>query len=174
MFSNLFLSVAAVLLFGTGAAFAAPESDAAGDPPVQRESPMDDLDTDKDGAISSEESAARANKKFDEIDADKDGSVTMEEMDTYRATEKSKHEERRAGRAAEMRKKHQEKVDPDGDGKITRDEFVQNAAERHVKNDTDGDGKVTRDEFKERFEGRREGRGEGRGERRSRETPQAE
>lgn len=158
MFTNLILPLAAVLLLGTGTAFA--ETDDKSGARAGHENPMAEFDADKDGAISNEESAAKAAKKFDEIDANKDGSVSLDEMDKYREAEKAKHEAKRAERAAEMKKKHQEKVDPDGDGKITKEEFMKGAAERHSKMDGNGDGKVTKEEMKEKFGEHRKGRGE--------------
>ena len=159
MFSNLILPLAAVMLFGVGTAFAEPGAEGAAEAPPY-EGHMNDTDADKDGAVSDEESAARAGKKFDEIDTDKDGTVSTDEMDQYREAEKAKREAARASREAEMKKKYHEKVDPDGDGKITRDEFIKNAADRHEKMDANSDGKVTKDEIKRP-----------RGERRSHEGP---
>lgn len=46
-------------------------------------------DTDKDGSISKEESAANAAKRFEEMDANKDGKVTKDEV-------KAHHEAKRA------------------------------------------------------------------------------
>lgn len=146
MFANFLLSAAAVLLMGTGVAFAA----GPGDDKPAYEKPMADIDTDKDGSVSTAESEAHAAKKFEEFDADKDGSVSLDEMEKFHATEKAKREAARAEREAEMKKKYQAKVDPDGDGKISKDEFLKNAKERHAKMDANGDGTVTKEEAKER------------------------
>ena len=164
MFTNLIMPLAAVLLLGTGTAFAESSDKPSADRP-SHESPIADIDTDKDGAVSTEESSAHAAKKFDEIDTDKDGFASMEEMSKYRSAE-------RAARAHEAKSKYQKKVDPDGDGKITRDEFMKNAAERHSKNDTNADGKVTKEEVKARFDGHRKG-GEGPSEHRGEMKPSA-
>lgn len=148
MFSNLILPLAAVLLFGAGTAFAEPGTEKAAEAPPHES-------TEKEGGVSGEESAARAGKKFDEIDADKDGAVSTVEMDKYREAEKAKREAARATREPEMKKKYHEKIDPDGDGKITRDEFIKNANERHTGMDGDGNGTVSREEFHEGRKARR-------------------
>ncbi len=127
------LPLAAALLLGTGVAHA--------EPMKGHGKFMAAIDTDKDGVISAEESAAHAAQKFDEIDTDKDGVVSLDELEKHRAAEKAQHEERRAKRAEEMKKKHLEKIDPDGDGKITKDEFLKNAAERHERMEKRAKGK---------------------------------
>jgi hypothetical protein len=49
------------------------------------ENVWDEMDTNKDGAISKEESAAFGAKKFDERDINHDGKVTREEWDGFHA-----------------------------------------------------------------------------------------
>jgi len=49
------------------------------------ENVWDEMDTNKDGAISKEESAAFGAKKFDERDTNHDGKVTKEEWDGFLA-----------------------------------------------------------------------------------------
>ncbi len=143
---SLVLPLAAVLLLGTGVAFAEPSSAPADNKGAGHERPLAEMDADKDGAISADESAAQATKKFDEIDKDKDGSVSLDELDKYRDAEKAKREAEMKKREGEMKQKYRAKVDPDGDGKITKDEFLKSAAERQKKMDVDGDGKVTKEE----------------------------
>lgn len=159
MFSNLLLSAAAVLLVGTGAAFAETKAP-SGDGKAPHEKFMSEIDTDKDGSVSAAKSDAQAAKKFEEFDANKDGSVSLDEMDKHHEAEKAKREAARAEREAEMKKKYQSKVDPDGDGKITKEEFLKNAKERHAKMDANGDGKVTKDEMK-KGHGKRGPKGDG-------------
>lgn len=147
---SLVLPLAAALLLSTGVAFAEPSSAPADDKGAAHERPMAEMDTDKDGAISADESAAQAAKKFNEIDQDKDGTVSVDELEKYREAERTKREAEMKKREAEMKKKYREKVDPDGDGKITKEEFMKSAAERQKKLDTNGDGKITKEEVAER------------------------
>lgn len=156
MFTNMILPLAAVLLLGTGAAFA--ESGEKPDERPARAPYMDPYDTDKDGQISAEEAAAKAEKKFGEIDADKDGKISLDEMDKYREAEKLEREAKRAEREEAMKKKYREKIDPDGDGHVTKEEFLKNASERHTKMDADGDGKVSKGDLAKKMREHREGK----------------
>lgn len=160
MFVNLVLPLAAVLLLGTGVAFAEPTSAPADDKESGHERPLAEMDADKDGAVSAEEAEARATQKFEEIDTDKDGSVSLDEMDKYREAEKAKREAEMKKHEDQMKQKYRAKVDPDGDGKITKEEFVKSAAEHQKKMDVNGDGKVTKEEAMERRNNRHEARKE--------------
>lgn len=178
MFSNLVLPLAAVLLLGSGLAVSEARAEGKGARPEIKA--LADVDADKDGAISAEESAAMASKKFDEIDKNKDGSVGVDELEKYREAEKAQRMEERKKREAEMKKMYREKVDPDGDGKITREEFMKSAAERQKAEDLNGDGKITKEEIVERYKNRSEARKEkvnarkGEGRAAPKEAPQGE
>lgn len=168
MITKFTLLATAALLMGSGVVFAQESEEKAPPPEAQARHAemMKEIDTDGDGAVSSAESAARAEKMFEEIDTDKDGAVTPEEMQAHHKADKERH-------MMEKRKRMMEKSDPDGDGKISKDEFLKNAAERNARLDSDGDGKVTKDEAKaarkekgEKMKALREKRdGEGRRER---------
>lgn len=102
---------------------------------------FEELDTNRDGAVSREEMQARMQARFDEVDADGDGKITREEMSA-----------RMEARAAERRERFLDKMferqDADADGALTIEEMRGDRADRmFAKVDQDGDGAVSREEF---------------------------
>jgi hypothetical protein len=101
------------------------------------------LDTDGDGAVSAEEAAAAAERRFAVFDVDDDGVLTIEEFATFRMQPPpwadpdriAAMQARRAARLAEL--------DADADGQVTKAEFMQAAEAHHAAADSDGDGRVT-------------------------------
>ncbi len=151
---------------------AAPE----GKPVVKRRPMLENMDRDQDGFVDAAEADEFTSDQFDQIDNNKDGFITAEEMDTYHHSRRGIWEKERKGdvegapqmppevearlkaRAAAHNKERFSSVDPDGDGKVTKEEFLKHAQERHKKMDLDGDGKVSREELKKLHEDRKEKR----------------
>jgi len=94
------------------------------------------LDANKDGKLTKDELPEKAAERVMKADADGDGAVTKEELEAARA--------RMGGQIAD---KLFERFDANKDGKLTKDEVPEKAAERVMKADADGDGAVTKDEL---------------------------
>lgn len=108
-------------------------------------------DTNGDGAISEAEAAAQRAARFDEMDANGDGVLTAEEAQAHR-------EAKRAERAGQML---QGRFDANGDGQVSRDEFLSPEDPMFARADANGDGLVTKDEIKSMVGQRRGKRGQG-------------
>lgn len=102
-------------------------------------------DTNGDGVVSAEEIAAAREARFDKMDVDGDGYLT----EADREAAKAKHEAKRADRMEKRRAKreeHRAEIDTDGDGKISREEFMAAESGRLAQMDADGDGNITKEE----------------------------
>jgi Ca2+-binding EF-hand superfamily protein len=97
-------------------------------------------DTNGDGMISRAEAAAlpRLAEKFDQIDANHDNQLSRDELRAYHQVQFAKA----VG-------------DTDGDGKVSRAEFMAKAAERFDRLDANKDGFVTPDEMRAARKGHR-------------------
>lgn len=115
---------------------------------------LEDLDINNDGQITKAEIDAKEDAVFAEIDTNRDGFASAEEM--------TAHHERKKEEMRKMmeKRKHQkmvEKLDADGDGKISKAEFTSRPNPMFDKVDTNGDGIVDADEMakaKERMKDR--------------------
>jgi Ca2+-binding EF-hand superfamily protein len=94
-------------------------------------------DTDGNGMLSRQEAAAlpRIAERFNAIDANGDNQITFEELRAYHQAQRGKHA---GGKSA----------DANGDGKVSRDEFLARAAARFDSLDANKDGVLTADEMK--------------------------
>jgi Ca2+-binding EF-hand superfamily protein len=99
------------------------------------------LDANHDGVVTLNEYVAAAIAKFKELDAAGNGRVTPEEI----ANSPRAHE--RAERVAEHIAKH---LDQNGDGLVSKDEFLAAARQRFARMDKNGDGFITADEIGQR------------------------
>ncbi len=118
-----------------------------------------EFDVDGNGELSDSEKAAIKKMRFDEADADKSGGVTLEELTAY-------NQSRMDQRKEEMAARHFNRIDKDGDGVASLEEFdnatrkmskhkdkrkgerphkgqKQMRAEMLEKFDADGDGKLS-------------------------------
>ncbi len=99
------------------------------------------MDSNGDGAITSAEHAAGAQKMFTKMDSNKDGSVTAAEMEAQWAAQKGKD-----GKTDGMKMSAADKIkeiDTDGDGRISAAEHAAGSQKMFGKMDADGDGKIT-------------------------------
>jgi Ca2+-binding EF-hand superfamily protein len=105
------------------------------------------VDSNRDGLVSADESAAWHEGVFAAFDSDDDEMVTREEYlaghmgPGYGAGP-------RAAQTAPRKEARFKEMDKNGDGKLTLDEFLGYAAARFKLADADGDGKVTVWEFR--------------------------
>jgi hypothetical protein len=111
-------------------------------------------DTNSDGKLSIDELVKQASVRFDKADSDGDGEISLEEM-----TEsiRRQRDEKRARRMLE-------RMDFNGDGKVTKDEMDNRARKRFALMDRNDDGFVEKSELRSGRKGMRSGR---KGERRN-------
>lgn len=171
---KLTLTLSAAALAIGGVAYAAPGG-AGGfdrDAPVTRaqaetraNAMFDRMDVNKDGKLDSADREARKGQRFDRMDANKDGSISREEFLAKR--------ERPAGTQAKPEgrdgkhwgKRHHrggghgfmmKQADTNGDGAISKAEFVAAHLARFDASDANKDGTVTKEERRAAFEAKRE------------------
>lgn len=128
-----------------GTAIAAPPHDAR-------------ADLDKDGQVTKAEISSQIDLRFRAIDANANGQLDQAEMQAAREQHRAKRAERRAANGADMagkrkgehkgeqRADRRGKIDANGDGIVSRDEFGARALQRFERADANGDGVVTQDE----------------------------
>jgi Ca2+-binding EF-hand superfamily protein len=126
---------------------------------------FDDVDADGDGKITAAEMKAHADARFAEADTDKDGFLNAAEMQAHMLAQASVRMQERSARMIE-------RMDADGDGKISAAEMQAGPRrgdrfERMLSRlDKDEDGAISRaemDEAQERWSERRDGHGRGHG-----------
>ncbi len=136
---------------------------------------FDRLDANKDGKLTKDELPERAAERIMQADADGDGEVTKEELEAAREKMGGRRggqgqggpNQAGRGQGGPQAGAFFERLDANKDGKLTKDELPERAAERIMQADADGDGAVTKAEFavaREKMGGQRgEGQGEGGG-----------
>ena len=111
------------------------------------------LDQDGDGVVTSDEVPDGQKERFDRIlsrgDQDRDGRLTREEFMASLEGAQSRQGQGRGGRAGRNFDPGRmfERMDTNGDGKITRDELPEQAPPMFERMDSDGDGAITREEI---------------------------
>lgn len=131
------------------------------------------MDRNEDGKVTLSETQSHAAARFDSMDLNMDGFLTKEELEEAHQARKQKMQEKRADKSekpnkegrpeltdeqkAEHHKKRSqrkekmfERSDKDGDGKISREEFLAQGSQHFSKMDTNGDGVVTKEELGEK------------------------
>lgn len=129
---------------------------------------MQDADANKDGVLTREEVSAAKKARFATLDANGDGAISMDEMkvqhDEMMAKREAKMSEKMPkkmkermsekmagmkGKKQSMMSEHFAKMDKNGDGTLTFDEFG-HAGEKDMfaRMDSNGDGRITEDERK--------------------------
>jgi hypothetical protein len=123
--------------------------------------PFEDIDADADGKITTEEMQAHATLRFEEADADKDGLLDAAEMQAQMLA-------RATARMTERSARMIERMDRDGDGKLSAEEMRAGPREGDrfarmlSRLDKDEDGALSREEFEAAREMRSaHGRGDG-------------
>lgn len=97
------------------------------------------LDTNKDGVITRQEAEAVRAERFKKADADNNGTVTAAEIDKV-------VENRLQRMKVRLRYKMLSRLDKNGDGEISQQEFSKKSMRLFDMADTNGDDKVTRQE----------------------------
>ena len=96
------------------------------------------LDANRDGVVTLNEYLAAATSKFKELDVAGNGRVTAEEMaNSPLAHKRAEHVAERIAR----------RLDTNGDGRVSKDEFLATAKARFAKLDKNGDGFLSADEI---------------------------
>ncbi len=101
---------------------------------------LEKFDANNDGKVSKEEFKGYMEKRFQRMDVDKDDTVSMDELAQYRRQQENKGKKSKLAR-----------LDTDGDGSISKEEFIASRIKqienRFLKLDKNKDGKLTTDEF---------------------------
>jgi len=100
---------------------------------------FDKLDANHDGVVSKDEFLASASAKFAQFDTAGDGKVTAAEIESAPKTQE---------RAVRIADRFVKKMDANGDGVVTQDEFVAAAKARFARLDKNADGYLDADETK--------------------------
>ncbi|HEY2736238.1 MAG TPA: EF-hand domain-containing protein [Polyangiales bacterium] len=160
--ANLLILVTALAMGPSALAFAHGDHHAGFGPGM-----FDQIDTNSDGKITSDELHADVQRRFAENDLDKNGQVTEAEVEQHIAGKIEDHQEKMA--------EHLKSADKNGDGKWTKDELPRMPDAMFKKLDTNSDGALTqaeldagrenmkshRDEFVEHFFKRIDANGDG-------------
>lgn len=138
------------------------------------------MDVTGDGVLDAQDREAHARERFNAADANGDGSLTFAETQAAHEARRAERQERRAERGGERAQRGERgarmgrrgghgggermmrMADTDGDGSISRTEFITAAMARFDRADANNDGTVTAEE---RHAQRAERRGQMRGER---------
>ena len=116
---------------------------------------FDRFDADGDGRVTEAEVQAWRGSFFDIADGDLDGYVTRAELDALRDAARERVGDgagrgfgpRRRGGGGMARRDPIERHDADGDGRLTRAEFVEAPFQALERFDANGDGALSRDEL---------------------------
>lgn len=179
---TLTLSAAALAFTGVvgGVAYAAPGAGGPGgfdrDAPVTRaqaetraNAMFDRMDFNKDGKLDQADREARKAARFDKMDANKDGSISRDEFTAKRERParpdgaqagkpdgERKHWGKRGGKRHHGGHMMMKKADTNGDGAVSKAEFVAAHLARFDASDANKDGTVTKEERRAAFEAKRE------------------
>lgn len=111
-------------------------------------------DRNGDGFVSKDEFAAGRTTLFSKLDANADGSIDQTEIEKAREAWRQRMNKPAQTEAdAEGKKKHRgflQRIDADGDGKITSAEFAAAGDKMFAKLDDNSDGKIANDELPKR------------------------
>lgn len=134
--SSLLVAIGFASVIGSGLASAMNHGGGGECPSHKGGMPIEEIDTNKDGALSAAEISTFHKKHFDDADANKDGSLDANEF-------KLMHEK-------EMARRHEAKfkaMDADGNGKLSSDELGKKRGMGITRCDTDKNGDVSKAEL---------------------------
>jgi len=101
---------------------------------------LEKFDVNKDGKVSKEEFKSYMGKRFQRMDVDKDDVITIDELGQYERGQQNKSKKSKLAR-----------LDSDGNGSISKEEFIapriKQIEKKFLKLDKNKDGKLTTDEF---------------------------
>lgn len=103
------------------------------------------FDTNGDGQIEIAEIEAATLKQATEVDANRDGIIEAAELKAWHAAQRAKREQARLLR-----------LDADGDGRVSVEEYAAGRAERLARRDANQDGVISRDELRPHRHGKRQ------------------
>jgi len=121
------------------------------------------FDKNSDGKLSKDELPPQLAERLLKADTDKDGAVSKSELEEARkkfAGQRGGPGPGPGGRGGQNPGEMFDRMDRDGDGKLTKDELPERFAERLMRADTDGDGAVSKEELEKVRGGRKPGRGD--------------
>lgn len=106
------------------------------------------MDKNKDGSISKEEFEDHRNEFFRAADKNRDGNLSEKDFEKLQKKMKEAHEKAReeikAAHKKAMKKKHFDKLDADGDGKISKEEFDAKGMRKFIRMDHNDDGELNK------------------------------
>ena len=107
------------------------------------------LNKNGDNVIDRSEIEAHRERMFTEMDTNADGVITVQEMEAARTAARNRRARQQTGGASpeERRAQAWASLDGDGDGLVSRDEFVAQEPAMLTLGDTNGDGQLTRQEL---------------------------
>lgn len=110
---------------------------------------LDKLDTNDDGQVSRAEHTAGIQQMFSKLDADNDGVVTASEVDAWKATPHngSVHDDMKPATHDRLGHEKFQKLDKNGDGRVTLEEASSGCDAMFDKADTNHDGTLSREEL---------------------------
>jgi len=107
------------------------------------------IDTNSDGSVSAQEFQGFRSQNFSAADKNKDGSLNGQEFEALSKIMKEQRKKAMEMAKQKMAKKHFDKLDADGDGKISKAEFDSKGERSFIRMDQNDDGVLNMDDRRE-------------------------